>query len=278
MSNIYDMADTWNDAGTAFTAIKMNVTDTASDADSLLMDLQVGGSSRFSVSKAGAIGLYNVGTNKPAGLGFGTAQTNALTAYIGGTGLWVSGSSSFVLASDVVFAFSSYARTNPNLMIAGRDTFLARDAAGTLAQRNGANAQTFNIYNTYTDASNYERGHIGWSNDTLHITTQAAGTGIGRNIQIIAGAEKQLRLGGGSESHIYFTPGNQQGFRMDASANFYPSNDNDLDIGLSTNKVRKLYVHALDATSLKMDSLPTSDPVTAGQLWNDAGTLKVSAG
>ena len=24
--------------------------------------------------------------------------------------------------------------------------------------------------------------------------------------------------------------------------------------------------------------LPTSDPVAAGQLWNDAGTLKVSAG
>lgn len=27
-----------------------------------------------------------------------------------------------------------------------------------------------------------------------------------------------------------------------------------------------------------MDGLPTADPVVAGQLWNDAGTLKVSAG
>lgn len=27
MANIYDMADTWNDAGTIFTALKMNVTD-----------------------------------------------------------------------------------------------------------------------------------------------------------------------------------------------------------------------------------------------------------
>lgn len=43
----------WNAAGTTFTAIKMNVTDTASAAGSLLMDLQVGGSSQFSVTKAG---------------------------------------------------------------------------------------------------------------------------------------------------------------------------------------------------------------------------------
>ena len=27
-----------------------------------------------------------------------------------------------------------------------------------------------------------------------------------------------------------------------------------------------------------LSGLPTSDPVVAGQLWNDAGTLKVSAG
>jgi len=53
MANIYDMADTWNDSGTVFTAIKMNVTDTASDADSLLMDLQVGGSSKESTDKSG---------------------------------------------------------------------------------------------------------------------------------------------------------------------------------------------------------------------------------
>ena len=30
--------------------------------------------------------------------------------------------------------------------------------------------------------------------------------------------------------------------------------------------------------TLKMDNLPTSDPAIAGQLWNDNGTLKISAG
>lgn len=52
---IYDLADEWNAAGTTFTAIKMNVTDTASAAGSMLLDLQVGGASQFRVSKGGRI-------------------------------------------------------------------------------------------------------------------------------------------------------------------------------------------------------------------------------
>lgn len=72
MANIYDMADTWNDAGTAFTAIKMDVTDTASDAASLLLDLQVGGISMMKLSKAGALDLQSSdATAFTAGLRFG---------------------------------------------------------------------------------------------------------------------------------------------------------------------------------------------------------------
>jgi hypothetical protein len=52
--NIYALTDTWNAGGTTFTAIKMNVTDTASAAGSLLMDLQVASVSKFSVSKSAA--------------------------------------------------------------------------------------------------------------------------------------------------------------------------------------------------------------------------------
>jgi hypothetical protein len=59
----------------------------------------------------------------------------------------------------------------------GTDVLLRRDAANTLALRNGVNAQAFNIYNTFTDASNYERLGIFWSGNILNITPQAAGTG-----------------------------------------------------------------------------------------------------
>ena len=55
MSNIYNLTDTWNAAGVTFTAIKMNVTDTASAAGSRLIDLQVAGSSRLYLDKSGAL-------------------------------------------------------------------------------------------------------------------------------------------------------------------------------------------------------------------------------
>ncbi|TPN11728.1 hypothetical protein [Mesorhizobium sp. B2-1-2] len=53
--NINNMTVTWNAGGTTFSALKMNVTDTASAAASLLLQLQVGGSDKFKVGKDGTI-------------------------------------------------------------------------------------------------------------------------------------------------------------------------------------------------------------------------------
>lgn len=50
-----DVTSTWNNAAVAFTSFKYNITDTASSAASLLMDLQVGSASKFAVDKLGAI-------------------------------------------------------------------------------------------------------------------------------------------------------------------------------------------------------------------------------
>ena len=68
------------------------------------------------------------------------------------------------------------------------DIRLVRDAAATLAQRNGANAQVFNIYNTFTDASNYEMGGFQWSGNVLYLRTAAAGSGTVRNLVYDAAA------------------------------------------------------------------------------------------
>jgi hypothetical protein len=53
--NINNMTVTWNSGGTTFAGIKQNVTDTASAAASLLLQLQVAGSDKFSVRKDGKI-------------------------------------------------------------------------------------------------------------------------------------------------------------------------------------------------------------------------------
>jgi len=54
-SPVIDAAQTWNAGGVTFTGLKFNATDTASAAGSLLMDLQVGGSSVANINKSGVI-------------------------------------------------------------------------------------------------------------------------------------------------------------------------------------------------------------------------------
>jgi hypothetical protein len=74
------------------------------------------------------------------------------------------------------------------------DLSLARDAANTLAQRNGTNAQTFRLYNTFTDASNYERGFLRWSSNVFEVGPEAAGTGTTRPMRITAATLKLPNL------------------------------------------------------------------------------------
>ncbi len=57
-TNMIDLAGTWNTSGTP-TAIKLNITNTASNASSLLMDMRVDNASKFQVTRTG--GLYSWG-------------------------------------------------------------------------------------------------------------------------------------------------------------------------------------------------------------------------
>jgi hypothetical protein len=59
-SPVIDAAQTWNAGGVTFTGLKFNATDTASAAASLLMDLQVGGVSRFYVGKTGRANVFDL--------------------------------------------------------------------------------------------------------------------------------------------------------------------------------------------------------------------------
>ena len=165
--SIVDLAGTWNTTGTP-TALKLNVTDTASNAASLLMDLQVGGTSRVSVAKSGTM-LFNSSAEIVHG---GTGASSNLKI----------GYEEIALGGSCMVGWG----TTPN---ATKDVQLRRDAAATLAQRNGTNAQTFRIYNT-TDSgiTNYERGFVGWTSNQFRIGTEKGGTGSARSVTIDAGA------------------------------------------------------------------------------------------
>lgn len=154
--NISAMAKTWNDAGTTFTAIGLDVTDTASNAASLLMDLQVGSTSQFKVSKGGAVTALGSYTGNASMQLFAGAQMSTFVA-----------DGQFALKAS---AFYGWGNSGAN---GTRDTRIYRDAAAVLALRNTTTAQTYRVYGTFTDASNYER--IAITRDA--VTVESAGTG-----------------------------------------------------------------------------------------------------
>lgn len=90
-------------------------------------------------------------------------------------------STGYFNTSDITFNWSSSTTSN-----APSDLTLARDAANTLAQRNGANAQTLRIYNTHTDASNYERLNLGWVSNEFQFINANAGTGTIRSMAFVS--------------------------------------------------------------------------------------------
>ena len=67
------------------------------------------------------------------------------------------------------------------------DLFLQRDAANTLAQRNGTNAQAFRLYRTFTDASNYATIESKFLGSTAQISIENLGTGGISALQLIGG-------------------------------------------------------------------------------------------
>jgi hypothetical protein len=222
---IYALVDTWNSAGTVFTGIGLNVTDTASAAGSLLMDLQVGGVSVFRVAKSGIARFVDRASARD--LQIEVSTTGAHHRFFSSN---TSAGFQFENNATVLGTFSS---TTGLGIGGGGDLFLVRDAADTLAQRRGTNAQTFRLYNTYTDASNYERAYHFWSGNIYAIRTQAAGTGVVRNIEIYPGTGAIFSFGANNNTQ----------WQVNSSGHFLAISDNTYDIGASgANRPRDVYV------------------------------------
>lgn len=223
---------TWNTTGTP-TAVKLDVTDTASNAASLLMDLQVGGASKVSVGKDGSIralsNSFFFGTATIPALWMDTNTVSPSTSnyaiYVDGALTCLNGSGSVALrasnttrllvqSSEVtVSTTGGLGLGSSNYLAWSSDLSLFRDAADTLAQRNGTNAQTFRLYNTYTDASNYERGFMRWNANVLEMGAEAAGTGTARTMYLRSSmgayvtSSTSSQLSNLTSGRVYFSTG-----------------------------------------------------------------------
>jgi len=331
---VLNLAQTWSNAAVTFKGVVVNATDTTSAAASLLIDLQITGTSKFSVKKDGSVStgiwqgtavgvayggtgqttasagfnalspvtttgdlIVGNGTNSSTRLGIGS--TSQVLTVVGGTAAWATPASGGVStitfgstgltpstatsgavtvagtlavasggtgltttpangaldigngtgftrttltagsgititngAGSISIAASgggtvtsvsvttangvsgtvATATTTPAISLTlgditptsvalNGDAFLVRDAANILAQRNSTTSQAFRVYNTYTDASNYERGVFDWKTtaNTLTIGVQKAGTGVARALSFVdAGGAERLKITGGT--------------------------------------------------------------------------------
>ena len=116
----------WNSATTTFTGLKLNVTNTASAADSKLLDLQVGGTSAVTISSAGAGRFASAAYAYNLFATLGTANNYAA--------VFGSGGGRHVVASGGLLGFTNSATS----VTATVDTALTRDSANVLAVTDGS--------------------------------------------------------------------------------------------------------------------------------------------
>lgn len=199
-TSLVDLNATWNTTGTP-TALKLNVTDTASNAASNLMDLQVGGVSKLKINKAGDL------VNPTWSLGALAGGHYGLMGSVNGAFLFLSSANQrgvWVTNSPEGFVTQIY---NSLLKIGGLGTdfttLLTSDANGILAQRNGTAKQALRVYNTAL-AGAPEWGEFDWitsgGTNTLRIGTNLSGTGAVRGIDFVIGGSRK----GGFAINGYF--------------------------------------------------------------------------
>jgi len=197
-----DASQQWNASGTTFTALKLNVTNTASATASALVDFQIGGTSYFKVTRGGGTGLDTEWVCGATSIDFSVGGHRQFRAYSSTT-------QSFYIEANGGLNFTPSNNGSAS-------TNIQAEAAATLAQRQGTTAQTYRIYNTYTDASNYERGFLRWSSNVLQIGTEKLGTGTNRTLelhtdgttrftitgsgQVVVAAGSRMAFGGSSSS------------------------------------------------------------------------------
>jgi hypothetical protein len=190
---------------------------------------------KLSVGKGGSIiskvgTIASVGTPKASGLslelffpGYGLGVDNN-----GNTQFLINGSAKtrcglgIVVASDQAIAWSSTTHTG---LGPASDTILLRDGANTLALRNSTNAQTFNVYGTYTSGTSYER---------LTLSAPSAANAI-------IGTNKGS--GGGTARGLEFQTDGVSRWSISTAGHLLAAADNTYDIGASgANRPRNLYI------------------------------------
>jgi hypothetical protein len=164
-----------------------------------LLDLQVNGTSQASITGGGVVTAtrYAATGGSAANTQFGggnigiTIASTTIDFAISGNYLYRIALNNFTLRSSSDLSWSS-----TTVATGAVDLAIARDAANTLAQRNGTNAQTTRIYNTFTSATNFERAKLQWDTNVLKVGTEkGADGGTARDMELQTDGTTRLTVG-----------------------------------------------------------------------------------
>lgn len=129
-------------------------------------------------------------------------------------GIWAGGN----VAGSITF-------TDNTATLGWADVYLSRDAANTLAQRNGTSAQAFRLYQTYTDASNNAY--------------------LGVNINNLGGTNywqfSPNANGTGSYIGLLFSTNGSARWKVELDGHFVPQTNNALTVGDSSARAANVY-------------------------------------
>ena len=232
-TSLLDLSTTWLSATGNPTAIKLNVTNTASGASSNLMDLQIDGVSKVRTSKGAELKLASGGSFALTQNGSGITGNRCILLYDAGVP---------TIATGGQVAWSQGGDAG-----GGVNTFLTSDAAGILAQRNGTSTQQFRVYNTISGVSgvDYERGFMRYATGLLEIGYEFGGLGGSRSVQITTPGDVYLN-GTGTGSAVGFKTNGVLRAYFDNGGKLLFNLDNTYDIGASgANRPRNVFANSL---------------------------------
>ena len=166
-----NVAQTWNNASATFTGILENVTDTNSASGSLLMDLQVGGVSKFSVSKIGNVTVGNLSTNELSANSFTVS-----TLDIGNTSITANTvTTSSITANQTIatYQLSGSTVTGVEFLVKGYDTPGAKYSVATVLAVTDGNISANNV-----DYTIYGTVRLGTSTGALAVNIDAGNVAL----------------------------------------------------------------------------------------------------
>ena len=130
-----DIDQTWNAAGVTFKAVEIDVVDTASAADSSLLDISVDGNQELLLRKDGVLSLNTSNQTGVLTLVQDSGTQSTTTNLIDGTATWDAGGSTFV-GLDLSFTQTAYDAASKLLSIsASGDRNFVIDAEGEVVSR-----------------------------------------------------------------------------------------------------------------------------------------------